>query len=74
MWFKQLADGGRAVALLNRGEKPATITVDWLDISCPSVLPASVRDLWAKKHLGRKVGSYSAEVPSDGVVLVTVNP
>ena len=35
---------------------------------------ASVRDLWAKKDVGRKTGGYSAEVPSHGVVMVRVTP
>ena len=74
VWSKQLADGGRAVALLNRSDKPAIIVANWQDIGYPSSLAGSVRDLWAKKDLGRRVGSYSAEVPRHGVVLVTVQP
>ncbi|WP_255550774.1 glycoside hydrolase family 27 protein [Granulicella sp. dw_53] len=74
VWSKQLADGGRAVALLNRSEKPATISADWQDLGYPSKLNASVRDLWAHKDVGSKTGSYSAEVPSHGVVMVTVKP
>jgi hypothetical protein len=33
VWSKQLADGGRAVALLNRGATPAQIQADWKDIA-----------------------------------------
>ena len=72
VWSKQLADGGRAVALLNRSDKPTTITADWRDIGYPAKVAANVRDLWAHKDVGAKTGSYSAEVPSHGVVLVTV--
>jgi alpha-galactosidase len=74
VWSKQLADGGRAVALLNRSDKAATISADWQDIGYPAAVNATVRDLWAKKDVGRKSGSYSAEVPSHGVVMVTVKP
>ena len=74
VWSKQLADGGRAVALLNRSDKAATISADWLDLGYPPTLNAAVRDLWAKKDVGQKSGSYSAEVPSHGVVMVTVKP
>ncbi len=74
VWSKQLADGGRAVALLNRSDKAATISADWTDIGYPTTVSAAVRDLWAKKDVGRKSGSYSAEVPSHGVVMVTVKP
>ena len=40
----------------------------------PVKLNAAVRDLWAHKDLGSKTGSFSAEVPSHGVVMVTVKP
>ena len=74
VWSKQLADGGRAVALLNRSDKVATISADWQDIGYPAGLNAAVRDLWLKKDVGRKSASYSAEVPRHGVVMVTVKP
>ena len=74
VWAKQLADGGRAVALLNRGASPAQLSVSWNDIGYPARLPASVRDLWAKKDLGKRTGSFSATVPGHGVVLVKVEP
>ena len=74
VWSKQLADGGRAVALLNRGTAPASITAEWQDVGYPATLPAKVRDLWTAKDQGKKTGSYTAEVPSHGVVLVTVKP
>jgi alpha-galactosidase len=74
VWSKQLADGGRAVALLNRSKETAKIDVAWSDIGYPNSVSASVRDLWAKKDVGRKTGGYSAEVPSHGVVMVRVTP
>jgi alpha-galactosidase len=74
VWSKQLADGGRAVALLNRSDKPATISADWQDIGYPAKVSANVRDLWAHQDLGAKSGSFSAEIPSHGVVMVTVKP
>jgi alpha-galactosidase len=74
VWSKQLADGGRAVVLLNRGDKPATIAADWRDIGYPATLPASVRDLWAHKDLARPTGSFSAEVPANAAVMVRITP
>jgi alpha-galactosidase len=74
VWSKQLADGGRAVALLNRSDKATTIAAEWQDIGYPAKTTAAVRDLWAHKDLGSKAGSFSAEVPSHGVVMVTVKP
>ncbi len=72
IWSKQLADGGRAVALVNRGKQAEKMTVSWTDIGYPASLSATVRDLWAHKDSTAK-GSYSAQVPSHGVVMVRMN-
>ncbi len=74
VWAKQLADGSRAVALLNRGASTARMTVRWRDLGYPDSVSASVRDLWEKKDLGKMTGSFSADVPSHGVVMVRVTP
>ena len=74
VWSKQLADGSRAVVLFNRGAKDAEISVSWTDIGYPPHLAANVRDLWAHKDFGKMSGSYTATVPSHGVVMVTIKP
>ena len=74
VWSKQLADGGRAVVLFNRGAKPAEVSVSWTDIGYPQGLPAGVRDLWTGKDLGHMNGPFAAEVPSHGVVMVKIKP
>jgi alpha-galactosidase len=74
VWAKQMADGSRAVALLNRGAMETKISVSWSDIGYSDYLPASVRDLWARKDLGKNTGSFSATVASHGVVMVRIKP
>ncbi len=74
VWSKQLHDGGRAVALVNLGPVPAKITVDWTDIGYPAALSASVRNLWSATDLPRQTGGYTSEVPSHGVVMLTIKP
>ena len=74
VWSKQMADGGRAVILLNRGAAPAKISAAWTDLGYPADLQANVRDLWAHKDSGKMSGSYSAEVPSHGVSMVRLTP
>jgi len=74
VWAKQLANGGRAVVLLNRGAAAATITAHWTDIGYPSDVAATVRDLWTGREMAGQKESYSAQVPSHGVVMVTVEP
>src|SRR5271156_1770171 len=74
VWSKQLADGGRAVALVNRGPGAARISVAWTDIGYPASVSASTHDLWTGKDTPGKKDEYSAEVPSHGVAMVRVKP
>ncbi len=74
VWAKPLADGNRAVILLNRSAAAAPIAVKWAEIGYPEKFKAVVRDLWQKKDLGEFSGSFSASVPSHGVVMVVIRP
>jgi alpha-galactosidase len=73
VWSKRLSGTATyAVALLNRGDAPADITVTWsmLGLATDS---ATVRDLWAKQDLGSVTTSYTAQaIPSHGVVMLKV--
>ncbi|RZJ97258.1 MAG: glycoside hydrolase family 27 protein [Brevundimonas sp.] len=72
VWSRPLVGGGRAVILLNRGETAQTISVDWETLGLPAATRMSVRDLWAHRDLPAARGSFSAQVPSHGVVMVTL--
>lgn len=74
VWVKPLSGGARAVVLFNRGEHPATISVDWEALGYPTTLKAGIRDLWAHKDLKPAAGRYSATVPGHGVVMLKVQP
>jgi alpha-galactosidase len=74
LWSKQEQDGSRAVVLLNRGSAEQKISFKWEQIGYPSHLPATVRDLWQHKELGKFTGEFSAVVASHGVVMATVRP
>ena len=74
VWAKQLKDGGRAVVLFNRGASDADISVSWEDLGYPAHLSAAVRDLWAKKDLGKSSGTFTAKVPSHAVAMLRVTP
>jgi alpha-galactosidase len=74
VWDRQLADGSRAVALLNRGNALSEMSVNWQQLGYPEHLSATVRDLWAKSELGRRTGSFTASVPAHGVVVVKIKP
>jgi alpha-galactosidase len=72
-WYALNADGSYTVALFNLGRTDSDITVDWSSIGLTGA--ANVRDLWARKDLGRFAGSYTAAtVPIHGVRLLKVTP
>jgi alpha-galactosidase len=74
VWSKQLSDGTRAVALLNRGNGDMEVSVAWQEIGYPASLKASVRDLWSGKASENTEGKYSASVPGHGAVVVRIIP
>jgi alpha-galactosidase len=74
VWSKQLADGGRAVVLLNRSESAAPITVAWTDIGYPNSIAATVHDLWSGQTAAAQRGSYTAQVAPHAAVMVKVMP
>jgi alpha-galactosidase len=67
---RRLKDKTWAVGLFNRGDAAAKMTVAWSDLGLHGKL--SVRDLWAHKDMGKVADRFSADVPSHGVVLITV--
>jgi alpha-galactosidase len=73
VWSKTLSGtNARAVALFNRGDASASITVQWSMLGIPAG-NASVRDLWAHDELGTFQDSFTAStVPSHGVVMLKV--
>ena len=73
MWAKPLADGGQAIALLNRGKVPADMHVHWSEAG-PKGGAATVRDLWSHAEGPAQPDEYSATVPAHGVVMIRVSP
>ncbi len=74
VWAKQMKDGSRAVILFNRGKADAEISAAWQDLGYPAHVSANVRDLWAKKDLGKTTGKFTANVAAHGVVMLRVTP
>jgi alpha-galactosidase len=71
VWAKPLDRGNTAVALFNRGESEANISVKWATADVGA--NPSVRDLWSHTNLGRKADGFSATVPPHGVVMLRVS-
>jgi alpha-galactosidase len=74
IWARELADGSRAVVLLNRDTVVTPVTVAWPEIGYTAGLTATVRDLWAQRDAGKPRGAYTATVPGHGAVMVRVTP
>ena len=72
VYVKELADGTKAVGLFNTGDTPAQVTLDWKQAGLSG--KQTLRDLWRQKDLGTFEGSYGAEVPVHGVILLKVTP
>lgn len=73
VWSKSLADGSRAVALLNRSAAPAKIVASFARLGL-HVDTANVRDLWAHTDRGRFGREFASVVPAHAVVMVKVQP
>ena len=72
VWVKPLAGGGRAVLLLNRGDKPVTIAATAEQLGYPASVRANVRDLWAHKRLKRWSGKLETTVEPHGVAMFRI--
>ena len=72
-WYAVNPDGSVTVAVFNLGQTDADMTVSLADVGLSG--SAKVRDLWAKKNLGKAEGSFTAtDVPVHGTRLFTFTP
>jgi alpha-galactosidase len=71
VWARELADGTFGVALFNRGAAAQRVEASFGSLGLSEGQHA-VRDLWAKKDLGRFAGSWGAIVPRHGAMLLKV--
>ena len=70
IWVKDMEDGSKTIALLNRASVESMMTVQWEDIGLNG--KQLVRDLWLKKNMGVIKKSYSVSVLPHGVTLIRV--
>jgi alpha-galactosidase len=74
IWVKPLQGGSEAVVLLNRGEQPLRIRLDWSQLGLPSYLPLEIRDLWQHRDLAVARRSLSLLVPPTAVRMLRETP
>jgi alpha-galactosidase len=70
IWVRDLADGSKAIGLFNLGHRALPMTVNWKDFGDPQ--PATARDLWAHKDLGKLPDPYVVTIPKHGVIMLRV--
>jgi alpha-galactosidase len=71
-WVKPLEDGSVAVGVVNLGNSSATATVKESDLGLTGKVKTA-RDLWTHSDVAFTQDSYSATVPSHGVLLLRVS-
>ena len=74
VWRKPLADGGIAVALLNRDDKPAEITAFWKDLKIKAGTALAARDLWQHKDMGTFADKLTLTVEPHATALLKLTP
>jgi alpha-galactosidase len=83
-WFKPLSNGELAVCFLNRSSVTKPIEFNWQEkiisdsfskreLNCNKTT-YTIRDLWAKKNIGKTDEVFASEVPSHDVVLLRLSP
>jgi len=72
VWVKPLANGDRAVALLNRGTTAMDISTDAASIGMPHAARYGLRDLW-QHTTTETAGQITANVPAHSAVLYRVS-
>ncbi len=73
IWAKELSDGKWAICIFSTGEDKLKVRLDWKHFW---ILKGSyeVRDLWAKKDLGKTDKNFESEIPSHDVILFKLSP
>jgi len=71
VWARPLASGAQAVALFNRGQSPARISVRWSELGMQSA--HTVRDVWTGRDVRGAGEEYSADVEPHGVALLRID-
>jgi len=70
IWAKDLADGGKAVAMFNLAGEDKVLSVARAQLGMTGV----VRDLWRQKDVGQLGDLFSVEVSPHGAAFVKVKP
>ena len=73
VWARPLSDGAIAIAMFNRGNAQAQLSVKWSELGLKTT-PHEARDLWAHSDVNMGGAAYTALVPAHGVAMLRVTP
>eukprot|EP01133_Synstelium_polycarpum_P007281 gene7281-8462_t len=73
IWARPLADGSRAVVILNTDTSSASVELQWADVWTAASTTLTVRDLWARSDIGQFTETYSTVVAPHGCVMLKLS-
>ena len=73
VWYKELANGDRAVAAYNAGTNPLDIELDFADVGFATTTPLKLRDLYEKVEFEARGKWLAKAVPGHGVRMLRVS-
>ena len=71
IFARKLHDGSLAVGLINRADEPREVQATWAELGLTG--PRRVRDLWARRDLGRQDARLRMGVPAHGAQLLELH-
>jgi alpha-galactosidase len=72
IWAKKMSDGSTVAGLFNRSCMTRAVTLDCNVLNLTG--PRQLRDLWRQKDLGTAEGTFTADIPGHGVLLLKLSP
>ena len=73
IFSKILFDNSFAILLLNRDSKMRNMTLEWNYLGIDSSECLMLRDVWKKEFIGQYKNSFSVEIDSHHVVMLTTS-
>jgi hypothetical protein len=68
VWVKELVDGNKAIGIFNLNDHAQKMAINFSDLKLSAAL--KLRDLWRQKDLGAFKNSFTASLPSHGVLFL----
>jgi alpha-galactosidase len=74
VWAKPMTNGNVAIAFLNRGSTPVSLSTTASLVGLATAVRYSISNVWGGQNYTVAGGSFSATVPASSTVLLRVKP